>query len=78
MVAAVAHVDFRSAAELGGDHHQRAVEHATLVEISDEAADGVIERRHELGAGAFDVHVRVPGAVVHADETDAGFDEAAC
>ncbi len=79
MVAARALVDLGRAAEFGGHHDQRGIEQAALIEIGNQAGEGVIESGHAVGDGFLDALVVVPAvgtAVHHGDQADAGFDQA--
>ena len=66
----------RCAAEFRRDHHQRRVEQAALVEIVEQGRNRPIDARHQEIAQAPGVlAVRVPVAVLDADEPAPGFDQ---
>ena len=77
MIAAVGGIDLRRAAEFAADEHERGGEHAALVEIADEAGEGLVKRHGLALKAAFDVRVVIPAAVGDADHAHAGLDETA-
>ncbi len=62
MVATDVLVDVGRAAELGGEHDERVLEQAAVVEVADEGGEALVERFAALGHGDEVGIVRVPAA----------------
>lgn len=77
VIAAAVFVNFRGAAEFGGEHDEGVVEHAAVAKVAEKGGDGVVDIGHGLAEAVFDVLVVVPASGSKRDETDSGFDEAA-
>ena len=73
----------RQAAEFAAPDHQGLVEQPALVEVGEQAGDGLVGLAGELLVVALDIDVAVPGELIlHAagvdlDEADAPLDQAA-
>jgi hypothetical protein len=48
MMIAAGAVDLRRATELGGEHHERAFQQASAVEIGDQSSHALVKLVHEL------------------------------
>ncbi len=78
VVASVGAVDFGRTAKFRADEHEGGGEHATLIQVPDEAGKGLIKGGRLAFEGALDVAVMVPAAIVHGDHAHACLDEASC
>ena len=65
-------VDLGCATELRGDPDNGGIEHAALIEISDESRDAVIKRRHLVEGVLLHVYVAVPRPVADGDKAHPG------
>ncbi len=80
MVAAVAFLGHRGAAELAAPDDERVVEQSALFQVLEQARDRLVGRAAVLAVVVLDLGVGVPfaaGAVVELDEAHAAFDEPA-
>lgn len=76
VVAAVAALRHRSAAELAAPNDESVIEHAALFEIGDEGGGGTVYFLGLGGNAVFDAAVVIPIAVIELDEADATLGEA--
>jgi hypothetical protein len=72
----------RCATEFGGKNNQSASEHATALEIGDEACQGLIDLLAIVGVISLEITMSIPGArataaVLDLYEADPAFDQAA-
>jgi hypothetical protein len=81
MVAAVGGLGAGGAAELGGPDNQRFIEKPALLQVLEQAGDGLVDLHGEVGVVLLEILVGVPGvagaAVIDLHEADAAFREPA-
>ena len=78
VVAAVALLAHRRAAELAAPHHERLVEQAAGLEVGEQRGDGPVDRAAEPGVVGLDALMGIPlgaGPAVELHESDAAFDQ---
>ena len=78
VIAAAVFVDFRSAAELGGEHDEGVVEHAAIAEVAEKSRNGMVDVGHGFAKAVFDVLVVVPASGGEGDEADPSLHETTC